>query len=182
MTPDPKTFSGWGYGRSVAPACAGVHMRTHRRACAGVASAFKTPLIFCHFRHGFATMAGMAQGLEVAAVNKPGPDATVWHDVVNVRCPNTHQIRQSFPDGPPSTFPAERLPQKLRRPEIIRPDRQRVPGVPVCRFRASTLAILWLVLATVASPYQFRASRMCTRTERFQSHKITSEKTKRRPG
>ena len=152
----------------------GVHAHTCRHACAGVDSLARTPLIFGHFCHGFAAMASMAQGLQIVSVDESGPDAPVGNHVVNIRCPNSHQVRHTLTDCPLGTFPAKRFLQQLSGAKIVHPDGQRVPGMPGRCLGTSALIIFRPVSAAVAVPDQLTAARMRAGPKRFQCHRITS--------
>lgn len=106
----------------------------------------------------------MAQALQVIAVGEPAPVALVVHDVVHIggQCTN----------ATPGTLSAERLPQKLRRAEIIHPFWRPVHPAPGLRLFAA-LAVLGLMCWAVAVTGQRTASWMPTRPERLQGHGLS---------
>ena len=63
------------------------------------------------------------------------------------------------------------LTQQLCRPQVVRPDRQAVPAMPLGG--NSALRLCGLVLGAVSIPGQRRASRMPARSERLQGHGLS---------
>lgn len=121
----------------------------------------------------------MAEGLQIAAIGEDRPDTTVRPDVVNVRCPDTHQVRETFSLSPGSTFAAKWLPEQLIRAKIVHPDRQTVPAVPCSSFCAASLTILRPMLIAIPGSRQLLAPGLSTRTKRFQRHATPPRKTKK---
>ena len=68
-------------------------------------------------------MAGLTQALQIVPVDKAGPVAPVGLDVVHHRGPGVY--------APSGALPAPRLPQELIGPQVVRPDGQTVPAVPL---------------------------------------------------
>ena len=110
-------------------------------------------------------MASFAQALVVGRVNKQPPVPAMGLDVVHHRGPGVY--------APSGALPAPRLPQELIGPQVVRPDRQAVPAMPLGG--GPPLRLYGLVLGAVSIPGQRRASRMPARPERFLCHRaITS--------
>lgn len=95
--------------------------------------------------------------------------------MVNVRGPDPAQVRKIFRNCSPGTFLAEGLPQKLGGTEVIRPDGQRVPGVPIRRISAPPLAVFGPVLVAIPIAGQLTTARLGTGSKRLQRHGITSK-------
>ena len=102
-------------------------------------------------------MVVLAQALVVAWVHEEQPVTPVGLDVIHHRGPGS--------DAPLGTLPAEWLPQELGWPQVLRPDRQAVPAMPLGRDPAVRLNRL--MLGAVSATRQGRASRMPTRPERL---------------
>ena len=131
-----KTFSGWGRVRKAA----GFPLRTPApvpsRACRcgrslppRTESQIPAPVspFFGLFSGRFAVVAGLAQALVVSRVDELAPVPPVWYDVVHHRGPDAVPgITWRIPRG---ALAAERLPQELRRAQVVRPDGQAVPAV-----------------------------------------------------
>lgn len=121
------------------------------------------PPILPLISHGFTAVAGVAQTLQVAPVDEPVPDALVILHMVHVRGPRPHPS--------PSALPAERLQKQLSRPQIVRPDGQAVPVVPLRALAPRRL--LGLVLGAPSVMGQFGASWMTARPERLHGHGLS---------
>lgn len=109
------------------------------------------------------------------------PVATMGYDVVNIGGRNPEQVRQVLPAGPGGTAPAERLAQELRRPQIIPPDRQGIPGVPDCSCRTTAGYISRAVPGTVHFPGQLSTPSMGAGPKGSFCHGYTSRE-KRKDG
>lgn len=110
-------------------------------------SALKALVFLSFFRHFFgcfSVVAAFAQTLVVPWVYEQLPVSPVWFHMIHYGGPG--------PDAPLSALAAERLPQQLRRTEIIGPDGQVVPAVVLRRH--PTAGFLWLMLGTVPFPSQ----------------------------
>ena len=145
-----------------------------RHACADVDSANSTASNFAHFCHGFAAVASMAKGLEIASIRKNLPVAAMWSDVVNIRRPDPEQVRQVLLLRLGCTLPAEGFLQQLVRAEIIGPDRQAIPAVPIGGIGTPALSVSGLVLLAVACSRQLPAPGMSARLQGLQGQVITS--------
>lgn len=99
---------------------------------------------FGHFPGCFSVVTALAQALVVPWVYEHLPVSPVRFHMIHHRGPG--------PDAPLSALAAERLPQQLRRTEIIGPDGQVIPAVILRRH--PTTGFLWLVLGTVPFPSQ----------------------------
>ena len=91
----------------------------------------------------------MAEGLQILTIGEQFPIAPVRLDVVNVCCPNSQQMRQAFPFRSGCTLPAERFPQQVIRMEIVNPDGQAVPAMPLGGIRAPSLPVPGAMLVAV---------------------------------
>ena len=108
-------------------------------------------------------MAALAQALVVGRVDEQRPAPPVRLDVVHYRGPDTVTTL--------GALAAERLPQELRRAQVVRPDRQAVPAVILRRDPAR--GFLRLVLGTVPLPGQGGTPRVSARPERLQGHGLS---------
>ena len=108
-------------------------------------------------------MASLAEALQVAYVRKQRHVATVRDNVVH--------HRGLGPAPSLGADPAERLPEELIRPEIIRPQRQAVQLVPLGGL--SPLCLWLLVLGAVPGLGQGSTPRVPTWPERLLSHGLS---------
>ena len=131
-------------------------------------------LFLPHFCQGFAAVARVTQGLQVAAVREPLPVALVGLDVVHVCGPSA--------DAVTGALPAIRLPQELAGAKIVGPFRRQVQPVPGGAFRAA-LRPLRLVSGAVAVRYQDAAAWMPTRSQGFlaQGYHLLAKQKRRSP-
>ncbi len=110
--------------------------------------------------------------MQIASIRELRPVAFVRLYVVHVRGPGT--------DSTLGAFPAKRLLQELRWPQIIQPFRRQVHPVPGLGLGAA--AVFWLMGCAVSIRHQDAASRMPARPERLLCHRaITSGQNKKRP-
>lgn len=109
------------------------------------------------FRHCFAAVAGMAQGLQVVPVREQIQIPLVGLDVVHV-C-------GSGADAVTGALPAIRLPQELAGANIVGPFRRQVQPVPGGAFGAALR--FGLVSGAVAIRHQDAASRVPARPQGF---------------
>ena len=146
-------------GRSVA------HAQASRRSCRF--RALKTPPVLPffrrHFEGSFAIVAGLAQALQIVPVDKAGPVAPVGLDVVHHRGPGVY--------APSGALPAPRLPQELIGPQVVRPDGQTVPAVPLGGHPAPRP--LRLMLGAVSLSGELRASWIPAWSERLHGHGLS---------
>ena len=152
--PCPETFFGWGDAREIhgfparvrAPCVRAAPVRASSRSAPFAARLCPA------FGSGFAAVTRVAQALQVVWVGELLPVALERDDVVNVGRP--------LPDADPGALTAKRLIKQLRRPQIVRPNRQAVPTPPRPALCAAPLHALWLVLLAVAASHQRRAAWM----------------------
>ena len=112
----------------------------------------------------------LAKALVVGRVNEQRPVPTVRPDVVHHRGPGT--------DAPPGALPTPWLPQELGRAQVVGPDGQAIPAVPLGGDPPGRFA--GLMLGAVPLPGEGRASGMAARPERLQGHRaITSGQNKK---
>ena len=146
-------------GRSVA------HAQASRRSCRF--RALKTPPVLPffrrHFEGSFAIVAGLAQALQIVPVDKAGPVTPVGLDVIHHRGPG--------PYAPSGALPAPWFPHELIGPQIVCPDGQVVPAVPLSGHPA--FRPLGFVLGTPALTGEFLAPRMPARSERLHGHGLS---------
>lgn len=146
-------------GRSVA------HAQASRRSCRF--RALKTPPVLPffrrHFEGSFAIVAGLAQALQIVPVDKAGPVTPVGLDVIHHRGPG--------PYAPSGALPAPRLPQELIGPQVVRPDGQTVPAVPLGGHPAPRP--LRLMLGAVSLSGELRASWIPAWSERLHGHGLS---------
>lgn len=146
-------------GRSVA------HAQASRRSCRF--RALKTPPVLPffrrHFEGSFAIVAGLAQALQIVPVDKAGPVTPVGLDVIHHRGPG--------PYAPSGALPAPWFPHELIGPQVVRPDGQVVPAVPLSGHPA--FRPLGFVLGTPALTGEFLAPRMPARSERLHGHGLS---------
>ena len=130
-------------------------------------------LFLPHFRQGFAAVARMAQGLQVAAVCEPLPIALVGLDVVHV-C-------GSGADAVTGALPAIRLPQELAGAKIVGSFWRQVQPVPGGAFRAALR--FRFVSGAVAVRHQDAAAWMPARSQGFlaQGYHLLAKQKRRRP-
>ena len=126
---------------------------------AGTQSALFLP----HFCHGFPTVAGMAEALQVAAVCEHRPVSTVRLDVIH--------LRGRWPSAVPGTLTAKRPSTELAGPQVLRPLRGKVHPVPGLGRGAAS--VLWAVEITVAVGDQGSTSRMPAGAQRLVSHGLS---------
>ena len=146
---------------------------------ADVASCAFTGSLFSVFQTGFCLFLGcllvvmvFAQTLVVGWIHKQCPVAPKGLDVIHHRGPGTNTSL--------GTFPAKGLPQELGRTQVLCPDRQTVPGMPLGRDPSACLG--GLMLGAVSITGQGRTSRMPAGPERLLCHwAITSGQNKKRP-
>ena len=140
-------------GRSVA------HAQASRRSCRF--RALKTPPVLPffrrHFEGSFAIVAGLAQALQIVPVDKAGPVTPVGLDVIHHRGPG--------PYAPSGALPAPWFPHELIGPQIVCPDGQAVPAVPLGGYPASRP--LGLVPRAPALTVELRAPRVPAGPERL---------------
>lgn len=146
-------------GRSVA------HAQAFRRFCRF--QALKTPPVLPffrrHFEGGLAIVAGLAQALQIVPVNEAGPVASVGLDVVHHRGPGAY--------APSGALPAPRLTQELIGPQVVRPDGQTVPAVPLGGHPAPRP--LGLMPGAVSLSGELRASWVPAWSERLHGHGLS---------
>lgn len=132
-------------------------------------------LFLPHFCQGFAAVARVTQGLQVAAVREPLPVALVGLDVVHVCGPSA--------DAVTGALPAIRLPQELAGAKIVGPFRRQVQPVPGGAFRAALILGPGLVSGAVAVRHQDAAPRMSTRPQGFlaQGYHLLAKQKRRSP-
>ena len=135
----------------------------------------KRPPVFArflgHLPGRLAVVAGFTQALQVAPVDKAGPVPSVGRDVIHHRGPGTPAV--------PGTLPAPRLRHELTGPQVVRPDGQAVPAVPLGGHPA--LRPLGLVLGAVSLAGERPASRVPAGSERLHGHGLSPPgKTKSR--
>ena len=110
-----------------------------------------------HLPGGLLVVMMLAQALMVSGVDEQPPVPPMGLHMVHHRGPGS--------DTTPGTLAAERLPQQLRRAQIIRPDGQAVPAVVLRRPAAGRL--FWLVDRTPALPGEGRTSGVPAGPERL---------------
>ena len=115
------------------------------------------PPFFGHLFGGLPVVAGLAKALVVGRVNEQRPVPTVGPDVVHHRGPGT--------DAPPGALPTPWLPQELGRAQVVGPDGQAIPAVPLGGDPPGRFA--GLMLGAVPLPGEGRASGMAARPERL---------------
>lgn len=111
------------------------------------------------FRHCFAAVAGMAQGLQVAPIREQIPVPLVGANVIH--------IRGLGADAVPGALPAVPLPQELAGPQIVRPLRAQIQPVPGGAVGAALILGPGLVSGAVAVWHQDAASRVPARPQGF---------------
>ena len=121
------------------------------------------PFFRRHFEGSFAIVAGLTQALQIVPVDKAGPVAPVGLDVVHHRGPG--------PYAPSGALPAPWFPHELIGPQIVCPDGQVVPAVPLSGHPA--FRPLGFVLGTPALTGEFLAPRMPARSERLHGHGLS---------
>ena len=122
-----------------------------------------SPPFFRLFQRRFTIMAALTQALEIGPVDEPGPVPTVGLHVIHHRGPGT--------DTTLGTLPAPGLGQELGGPQIVGPDGQAVPAVPLCRLPAGSPP--GLMFGTVAVPGQFPTSGMAAGPERLHGYGLS---------
>lgn len=138
----------------------------HARLRAYGVSAAGLPPVFRLFQRSFAVMVPLAKALQVAAVGKKRPVPAVRLDMVG--------HGRIYALSLPGTLTAKRLSAQLFRPQIIGPDLEAIPVMPLRRDLARGFGRL--VLRTVSPGDQPCASWMPARPERFSCHwAITSK-------
>ena len=177
MRPHPQNFLGVGVGlesHRLSPAheplCPPAHPGADVASSPTEASnSVSFPSFFCLLPCRFLVMASFAQALVVGRVDEQRPAPPVGLDVVHHRCPGAVPgVSGRILRG---ALAAERLPQELRRAQVVRPDRQAVPAVIFRRDPAR--GFLGLVLGTVPLPGQGGTPRVSARPERLQGHGLS---------
>lgn len=130
MRPHPQNFLGVGVGlesHRLSPAheplCPPAHPGADVASSPTEASnSVSFPSFFCLLPCRFLVMASFAQALVVGRVDEQRPAPPVGLDVVHHRCPGAVPgVSGRILRG---ALAAERLPQELRRAQVVRPDRQ----------------------------------------------------------
>ena len=135
----PQTFPGRGrVWQAFGLPCAGrsvAHAQASRRSCRFQALKMPPVLPFFrrHFEGSFAIVAGLAQALQIVPVDKAGPVTPVGLDVIHHRGPG--------PYAPSGALPAPWFPHELIGPQIVCPDGQVVPAVPLSGHPAFRLGL-----------------------------------------
>lgn len=132
--------------------------------------------LFCLFQGRFLVMVVLTQALVVGRVNKQPPVPAMGLDVVHHRSTGTVAgISWRILSG---ALPAKRLPQELSRTQVICPDRQAVPAMPLGGDPAARF--YRLVLGAISITGQRRASWVPARPQGFLCHRaITSGQNKK---
>ena len=171
MRPHPQNFLGVGVGLEShrlspahAPLCPPAHPGADVASSPTEASnSVSFPSFFCLLPCRFLVMASFAQALVVGRVNKQPPVPAMGLDVVHHRSPGTVAgISWRILSG---ALPAKRLPQELSRTQVICPDRQAVPAMPLGGDPAARF--YGLVLGAISITGQRRASRVPAWPERL---------------
>lgn len=162
--PRPETFFGRGDVREIHGFPARVRALCARAAPvrASSRSAAFAACLCPAFGGGFASVARVAQALQVGRIGEFLPVALERDDMVNVGRP--------YPQAVPGALAAPRLIQQLRRPQIVRPNRQAVPAPPRPALCAAPLHALRLVLCAVAAAHQCRAAWVQAGTQGLTCH------------
>ena len=136
--------------------------------------------IFCpflpQFLRRFATVAIMAQALQVAPVREYLPVALVINHMVHIGRSGTHTL--------PGASSAEWLPHKLCGSQIIQPFIGFIHPAPAFRLGATVVRALWLMLCAITVFCQSTAPRMSTGSHRLLRHGLSppaNKKSSRNP-
>ena len=121
------------------------------------------PFFRRHFEGSFAIVAGLAQALQIVPVDKAGPVTPVGLDVIHHRGPG--------PYAPSGALPAPWFPHELIGPQIVCPDGQVVPAVPLGGHPAPRP--LRLMLGAVSLSGELRASWIPAWSERLHGHGLS---------
>lgn len=132
-------------------------------------------LFLLSFRHRFAAVAGMAQGLQVVPVREQIPIPLVGPDVIHICGPGADAVHGALPAVP--------LPQELAGPEIVHPLRLQIQPVPGGAVGAALILGPGLVSGAVAIRHQDAAAWMPTRSQGFlaQGYHLLAKQKRRRP-
>ena len=138
----------------------------------------QSPALLPAFRHGLTAVAGMAEALQVPPVREHRPVPVVRLHMIHVRGPGAVPgISGRIPSG---ALPAERLPQELGGPQVIRPFRGGIHPPPGLGRLAAPSAVFRLVGRAVSVRDQDAASRVPARPQGLLCHRaITSGQNKR---
>ena len=111
----------------------------------------------------------LAEALQGRLVGEQIPVASVRPDVINDLGARSFPVLRACP--------AEWFPGQLVRSKALRPDRQRIPTVPMC---TQASPVLRSVLLTPSVPCQRLAARMSARPQWFLCHPFLLRKQKAR--
>lgn len=175
LRPLPRNFFGRGEGLQAFGlpwARPGAWTRRHPRPCPGTDVASRQhdglnsrvflPLLG-YLPGRLSVVAGLAQALQVGTVSEAGPAPSVGLDVVHHRGPGAY--------APSGALPAPRLTQELIGPQVVRPDGQTVPAVPLGGHPAPRP--LGLMPGAVSLSGELRASWIPAWSERLHGHGLS---------
>lgn len=119
-------------------------------------------------------MTPMTQTLQVVPIDKDSPHPAMGLDVVNVRCRHAESVA--------CALATKRLTQELLRAEIVAPNREPIPPVPLGSGSTALIPMLGLMLRAKRVARQRRAALMRTRAGGLLRHGLSPpSKTKKRP-